>query len=58
MSKSVGKQTRINRYIVECKCQVQLKPVQERTGINRYIVECKLKVNADNITSWVELIDT
>ena len=32
---------RINRYIMECKCENN--PLAERTtrGINRYIMECK-----------------
>ena len=33
--------TRINRYIVECKCTGDLTLLADQVRINRYIVECK-----------------
>ena len=35
--------TRINRYIVECKCQDHNQHQATAMRINRYIVECKYR---------------
>ena len=40
--------TRINRYIVECKCHWEGKTENEGGRINRYIVECKYLYSLPN----------
>ena len=34
--------SRINRYIMECKSTISTVSAISTTGINRYIMECKL----------------
>ena len=49
---------RINRYIMECKCQFQNLHVFQMIGINRYIMECKFVSGCIAATLGPELIDT
>ena len=50
--------SRINRYIMECKCYHCLKSLKVNQRINRYIMECKFKSVCRNRRIYCELIDT